>query len=162
LNVRTYVSHGSRPVIWFFSLDASSRLAVEAARLWFALPYFHARMRIRHEPEGWHYSSARTDRRGKGETLEARYAPSGPPARSEPGTLEHFLTERYCLYAERRGGTLLRGEIHHPPWELRGASARFARNTLAGRLGVDLSPEPDLVQFSALQRMVAWAPEVVG
>ena len=45
LNCRTYVSYGGeKPGIWFFSLDASSRLAVEGARRLYRLPYFRARM----------------------------------------------------------------------------------------------------------------------
>ncbi len=39
LNVRTYVTLDGQPGVFFFSLDAGSRLAVEAARLAYHLPY---------------------------------------------------------------------------------------------------------------------------
>ena len=41
-NVRTYVTRDGKPGVWFFSLDASSRLAVTAARALYHLPYHHA------------------------------------------------------------------------------------------------------------------------
>ena len=47
MNVRTYVTLGDKPGIYFFSLDAARWLAVEWARTFFMLPYFHARMRVR-------------------------------------------------------------------------------------------------------------------
>jgi uncharacterized protein len=161
LNVRTYVCAEGRPGVWFFSLDAASRLAVEVARAWFHLPYFNARMRLQRGPDGVRYSSTRTDRRGNAERLETRYAPCAPASAAAQGTLGRFLTERYCLYAERRDGALLRGEIHHRPWELSRATASFAENTMADALGVRLAREPDLLQFAALQEVVVWAPEVL-
>jgi len=46
LNVRTYVTRDDKPGVWFFSLDADSRLAVEAARRLYKLPYFRAAMSV--------------------------------------------------------------------------------------------------------------------
>ncbi|MEX1362466.1 MAG: DUF2071 domain-containing protein, partial [Nannocystaceae bacterium] len=44
-NLRTYVHlAGQRPGVWFFSLEASSWLAVQAARIGWSLPYHYARM----------------------------------------------------------------------------------------------------------------------
>ena len=51
LNVRTYVRHEGRPGVWFLSLDAASRPAVEGARTGFGLPYFHATMSAGHVRE---------------------------------------------------------------------------------------------------------------
>ena len=45
VNVRTYVTRDGKPGIWFFSLDAASRLGVEAAKKAYKLPYHHAEMR---------------------------------------------------------------------------------------------------------------------
>ncbi|MGB0333096.1 MAG: YqjF family protein, partial [Planctomycetota bacterium] len=66
LNLRTYVRHGDRQGVWFFSLDACSKVAVRVARQTFALPYLDARMSIEREPgageDGWiRYSSQRRD-----------------------------------------------------------------------------------------------------
>jgi uncharacterized protein YqjF (DUF2071 family) len=160
LNVRTYVKAEGKPGVWFFSLDAANRIAVEVARAWFRLPYFSARMRSEASGDEIRYVSRRTDRRGKGESLAMKYRAEGRYLEAQPGTLEYFLTERYCLYAQRPDGALLRGEIHHAPWPLQAARAEFAENTMTKALGVELQGEP-LLHFSKLQAVVAWAPQVV-
>src|SRR4028119_908133 len=99
LNLRTYVTAGGRPGIWFFSLDAHNPVAVRLARATFHLPYFDARMSYRKEGEEIHYGSVRTHRGAPPAEFAGRYRPSGAPFESLPGSLERFLTERYCLYA---------------------------------------------------------------
>jgi uncharacterized protein len=160
LNVRTYVKAAGKPGVWFFSLDAANRIAVEVARTWFHLPYFFARMKACRNGEQINYSSRRNDRRGSGEWLEAQYEPLGECFHPQPGTLEYFLTERYCLYAVRKDGALLRGEIHHRPWALQPAQAAFDENTMAEALAVSIQGEP-LLHFSKLQEVVVWRPQLV-
>lgn len=160
LNVRTYVSADGKPGVWFFSLDAANPIAVELARIWFHLPYFHSRIKSTVGPEQVIYSSRRTDCRGHGEQLEVIYSANGAPFKAQVGTLEYFLTERYCLYAEKADGTLLRGEIHHAPWNLQQASASFGTNTMTEKLGIEISGPP-VLHFSKLQEMIAWTPRVV-
>jgi hypothetical protein len=161
LNVRTYVSIQGKPGVWFFSLDAANALAVAAARLSFHLPYFRARMSCR-EVDGWvEYRSWRTHRGAPAAAFEARYRGSGEAFEPRLGTLEHFLTERYCLYSAASGGRIYRGEIHHPPWRLQAAEAQFAANTMAQAGGLTLRAESPLLHFARLQNMVAWAPRRV-
>jgi uncharacterized protein YqjF (DUF2071 family) len=124
LNVRTYVTVDGKPGIWFLSLDASSRLAVEAARRTYKLPYFQARMSVERRDEDIAYSCRReTDPK---RSFEAGYRPTGDTFNATPGSLEWFLTERYCLYAIDRGA-LHRAEIQHPPWELQLPKRRSRR-----------------------------------
>jgi len=158
LNVRTYVTANGKPGVWFFSLDAANRIAVELARLSFHLPYFHGRMQAKSGSAGIIYSSRRTDRRGGDEQLEVTYGASGPSFEAKHGTLEYFLTERYCLYAQRSDGELLRGEIHHPPWKLQHAQASFALNTMTKNLAIDTATSPSILHFSKLQQMIGWPP----
>ena len=113
LNLRTYVRRGEQRGVWFFSLDAASALAVRAARLWFHLPYFEARMTCDGRADGVHYRSERTHRGAPAAALVARYAPRAAVELARPGSLEHFLTARYCLFAATLRGALLRGDIHH-------------------------------------------------
>ena len=94
LNCRTYVHLEGKPGVFFFSLDAASRAAVWGARSFYHLPYFHSRMRVEKRADFISYSSLRGDARWKG-----IYGPVAPEHRAIPGTLEHWLTERYCLYA---------------------------------------------------------------
>ena len=118
LNVRTYVTHGDRPGIWFFSLDAPGALAVATARRVYRLPYFRAAMGIERAGPWVGFRSERVDRRGP---ACASWPATGRPARRGrrlPGTLDAWLVERYRLYAVDARGGLLSGDIHHEPWSL--------------------------------------------
>jgi uncharacterized protein YqjF (DUF2071 family) len=156
LNVRTYVTVGGKPGIYFFSLDAASRAAVEAARRVYHLPYFRAQMSVE-RTDGWiRYASERTDARGRAARFGGSYRPDGPVRHATPGTLEYFLTERYCLYAIGPDGSLRRGEIHHPPWPLQNARADLDENTMPPPpLGV--ADEPSLLHYAARQDVVVWS-----
>lgn len=157
LNVRTYVRAGDRPGVWFFSLDAANPVAVELARLMFHLNYVNANMGCRHDGDTVQYTSARHDGSG---SLRARYRPAGPVACSAPGTLDHWLTERYCLYAANRRGDVWRGDIHHAPWPLQPAEAEIAENSMAQQIGVRLEGPP-LLHFARRLNVRAWMPERV-
>src|SRR5918993_5232455 len=133
LNVRTYVRVGDRPGIYFFSLDAGSALAVQAARTLLNLPYYAATMSVRPHADGIEYDSRRND--GSAATLSATYRAVGPRFEAIGGSLEYFLTERYCLYNLDHRGRPYRLEIHHPPWSLQTAVAEFTRNTMADAAG---------------------------
>lgn len=161
LNLRTYVTHGERPGVWFFSLDAAQRLAVRAARLTFRLPYFDACMEVARVGEEIRYESRRVHRGAAPGVLRCAYRPTGPFIRAREGSIEHFLTERYCLYAGH-DGRLLRGEVHHAPWPLQPATARFEENSLALALGVELTAAPTHLWFARDLQVAAWAPEVCG
>jgi uncharacterized protein len=152
LNLRTYVTREDRPGVWFFSLDAGSRLAVFAARRLYGLPYIHARMAHHAEANEIVYHSRRAD----GTSFDARYGPIGPMASSRPGTLVHWLTERYCLYAEGRSGRMYRAEIQHGPWPLQPARAAISRNDLPKGLGIELGGPPALLHFSRRLDVVVW------
>jgi uncharacterized protein len=151
LNVRTYVTRDDKPGIWFFSLDASSQLAVEAARRLYRLPYFRADITVRRRGAEIVYDCSR----GGGKAFSATYRPSGGAVAAEPGSLEHFLTERYCLYAEHEG-RIHRAEIHHRPWPLQPAEARIELDTMPPLKVADDDP---LVHFSARQDVVIWPLE---
>lgn len=147
LNVRTYVTRDDRPGIWFFSLDAASTLAVEGAKRLYKLPYHRAQMTCERVGDRVQYESARP-----GAAFSGSYRGSGDLFRAEPGTLEHFLTERYCLYTED-GGQAYRAEIHHPPWDLQGGEATIDLNTMSP---VALPDEQPHVLFSPRQDVVVW------
>lgn len=158
MNLRTYVRVGARPGIFFFSLDAASRLAVAAARLTYRLPYRYADMKIRSDGEWIHYRS----RRDGPQTSEfiGRYRPLGQATEPAPGTREHFLTERYALYTTI-GDRIVRGDIHHSPWRLHRAEARIEANTIAAAHGIRVAEQEPLLHFSARQDTVIWPPKLV-
>lgn len=160
LNLRTYVKRDGKPGVWFFSLDAANSLAVAVARSWFQLPYFRARMRCE-EDSGWiEYESKRIHDGAADVLFRGRYRGVGNAFRPKPGSLEHFLVERYCLYSVNQDPKLLRGEIHHPPWELQLAEAEIADNSLGNQVSVPLLGKP-LLHFSKRQDVVVWAPRPV-
>lgn len=159
LNVRTYVraADGTRGV-YFFSLDAANALAVEAARAIFHLNYLNASMSMaRAQDSSIAYRSARKDARGAPAAFEATYAPTGPASPPAPGSLEHWLVERYRLFAVDPRGQAWRGEIHHASWPLQPARAEIATNTMADALGIELAGEP-LLHFASRVDVVAWLP----
>jgi uncharacterized protein YqjF (DUF2071 family) len=159
MNLRTYVRFGDVPGIWFFSLDAASRLAVAGARTFYRLPYKGAEMQVRQDGAFVEYRSHRPDGSAR---FEARYHAVGATFQPKPGTLEHFLTERYALYVVLRSGAVLRGDIQHPPWDLRAAEAEIKHNTLPEAEGIRLPDVPPLLHYSARQDTLIWAPRVVG
>jgi uncharacterized protein len=155
LNIRTYATAHGKPGIWFLSLDASSQLAVLAARQGYKLPYYRAEIQAEWR-DGWvEYESRRRDSRGAPASFRARYRPVGDAAPPAQGSLAHFLTERYCLYTVDSEGRLLRGEIHHPPWPLQPAAAEIDENTMLPADHELLDDEP-LLHFSARQDVVIW------
>lgn len=159
LNVRLYVEHQGRPGVWFLSLDATNPLAVWAARRFFFLPYFRAAILLSEDEDGVRYSS----RRAGGEPrLEVRYRSTSAPYESRPGTLEHFLTERYCLYARSPDGHLWRNEVQHVPWPLQAAEADFAANTYLASHRLAITGAPALLHFARRIDVVVWGAERIA
>lgn len=162
LNVRTYVTLDGRPGVWFFSLDAGNPLAVRIARAWFKLPYFDAAMQVTHLPGDAvpiRYSSRRTHRGAPAAEFAADYAPDGSVFFARPGSLEYFLTARYCLYTADRHGRVWRGEIDHPDWPLQSAWAEVRCNTMAHAVRIALPDDPPLLHFVRCIAMIAWPLE---
>jgi len=146
LNVRTYVTIGGKPGVWFFSLDAANRVAVRAARASFNLPYMDAKMSLLDNGQGTiTYRSRRTHRGEPSAEFDADYSVSGEFEEAVPGSLEHWLTARYCLYSSDRKGRLFRGEIDHRPWSLAPADYTERTNTMGNPFGFDLTAPPHLL-----------------
>jgi uncharacterized protein YqjF (DUF2071 family) len=160
LNLRTYVRSGltGKAGVFFFSLDAASPLAVAGARILFHLPYFLARMsRVSASDGSVNY---RSHRLLTGDTVDfaAAYRGLGRPADSlpsQPGSIEHFLTERYCLFTAHRDRILV-GEIHHLPWPLEPAEAEIRVNDLPRAHGLVLPDRPPILHFSRSLEVFIW------
>jgi uncharacterized protein len=157
LNVRTYVTLDGRPGVWFFSLDAASSLAVIGARIGVALPYFRASMQMARSGEEIAYRSERWAFNGKRAAFVARYRPEGEPFTPAPNTIDHFLTERYCLYSSA-GKRIWRGDIVHPSWNLYRAKATIDRNSMIAAAGIRPLGAAPLLHFSEFQDARFWWP----
>jgi len=163
LNVRTYVTVGGKPGVYFFSLDAGNPLAVYGARALYRLPYFRASMSVREARDGTiHYHSRRTHRTAPAAEFVGRYRPAGAVTHSKPGSLDHWLTERYCLYALDTARRVFRAEIHHHPWPLQPAELETERDTMAAAAGIILPAEPTRLSFSRRLDVLVWPPERAG
>jgi hypothetical protein len=143
------------------SLDAGNPLAVWAARRWFHLPYFHAAMRVGTSGPRVHYRSQRLASATRVD-FRAVYWPTTAAAQAKVGTLEHFLTERYCLYATAADGRILRADVHHPPWPLQSAAAEIEENTVGSGQGITLDGPPALLHFARTIDVVVWGATVVS
>ena len=156
LNVRTYVRVDDRPGVYFFSLDASSRLAVRMARALFNLPYHAAAIDVSSVGGRVDFRCARQSVAPA--ALDVGYEPCGTPLTAARGSLEYFLTERYCLYHLDRTDAPYRLEIHHPPWSLQRVRVDFGLNSMATAQGLSVAGPPAAAHFSARQDVVAWMP----
>jgi hypothetical protein len=182
INVRTYVHRGGRdPGVWFLSLDAANAVAVRLARWTYGLPYRYARMSLNGRPgrggepapdDATGVIRYTSDRRGPGPVpvwCDLRYRPTGTPHPAAPGTLEHFLAERYILYTEWGGG-LYRGRVHHAPYPLQTAEVESLDEGLIAAAGVARPSTPPLAHFARaveveifpLHRVSDGAPSGVG
>ena len=167
LNLRTYVRDAltGTPGVYFFSLDAANPVAVLIARGFFQLPYHWARMQMQSVGEReFHFTSSRLLSRHP-VRFSARYRGLGPSrqlAESRPGSLEYFLTERYCLFTQDPLGRLLRATIRHIPWTLEVADAEFAWNDLATAAGLQLPAEKPLLYYSRHLAVYVWQAEFVA
>lgn len=166
LNLRTYVrdQQTGTPGVYFFSLDAGNLLAVLVARGIFHLPYYWAQMSVK--PRGEREFSFHSNRlmSRKPVRFAARYRGLGPAhklGQSRLGTIEYFLTERYCLFSHDSLGRLTRANIHHVPWPLEEAEAEFEYNDLPGQVGLELPDTKPLLHYSRHLAVYVWPTELV-
>lgn len=149
LNVRTYVRCGGQPGVWFFSLDAAHPILVHGARAAFALPYYQARM-SRRPQAGWtEFRSQRTHRGAPAASFVARYRAAGPPFEAAAGTLEHWLTERYCFFTVKARGQTCRCDVRHPRWLLQPGECQLEEIDMGRLLELPALGRPTLCHTAA-------------
>jgi len=157
LNVRLYVEYRGKPGVFFLSLDATNRLAVWGGRYFYSVPYRNADIILTHRKNSCEFVSRRKEPGDRAE-FAVRYETKAVIFQASPGTLEHFLTERYCLFAVNRRG-LSCTEVHHLPWPLQIAQGEISKNTLLENFGVSLSHHsPPLLHYSRGVEVVSWPP----
>jgi uncharacterized protein YqjF (DUF2071 family) len=162
LNVRTYIHHRGVPSVWFLSLDAASRLAVWGARKFYHLPYFNARMSLEQTDKTIRYSSSREDRRGAAAEFQAIWTIGEALGETNAdwmsalaGSLEFFLTERYCLDTESNG-KLYRARIHHRSWPLQTAELISLNSTMIESHGLPTPGGDPLLHYCEKLSVEIW------
>jgi hypothetical protein len=164
LNVRTYIHHCGVPGVWFLSLDAANKLAVWGARKFYHLPYFNARMSLEQTDKTIRYSSSREDHRGAAAEFQATWTIGEDHAdrmSALPGSLEFFLTERYCLDSAHNG-KLYRARIHHQPWPLQTARLTSFNSTMIEAHGLPGAPGDPLLHYCEAISVEIWPLRKVG
>jgi uncharacterized protein YqjF (DUF2071 family) len=161
LNVRTYVTINGFPGVWFFSLDAANKLAVWGARKFYYLPYFNAQMSLDQTGNSIDYSSTRKDPRGSPAELKTTWSTGEPLPPSSPGSIEFFLTERYCLYSEHNG-RIYRSQIHHRPWPLRQAKLTSLSSSMIECHGLPTPKGGPLLHYAEELRVDIWPLKKIG
>ncbi|MDA1050047.1 MAG: DUF2071 domain-containing protein [Planctomycetota bacterium] len=144
-NLRTYVIYNGRPGIYFFSLEANSRFAVWGARAGWGLPYHYARASVKRTDDATGYETRRP-RNGPSHSVRYRVGDEFGP--SEPGTLRHFLLERYLLFVER-GREMYAGQVHHEPYPAFDATVFEVQDELIAAAGFPaVTAPPAFVHYS--------------
>ena len=158
LNLRTYVRAGGRAGVYFFSLDAASQAAVHGARALFRLNYYYAAIHMSGHGRT-EFTSKRLDRPRA--DFHASYRTAGDSLAIPAGSLEHWLVERYCLFAVRSGPTF-RVDIHHVPWVLQPAVATVQADHLFAAAGLPAPTAAPLLHAAARQDVLTWGPEAIS
>jgi len=154
LNVRTYVYRDGVPGVWFFSLDCNSRAAVFGARTFFHLPYYNADIELQQEGDNIDYTLLRSERPAA--EFQCRWTIGEALPLSEPGSLEFFLTERYCLYSQH-AGNLYRGRIHHQAWPLQKATVSSVDSTMIEAQDLNTPVDDPLLHYAEELTVDIWA-----
>ncbi|GGN87763.1 hypothetical protein GCM10009030_06750 [Haloarcula pellucida] len=150
LNLRTYVTDGETPGVYFYNLDADDRLSVGIARRFFELPYYRASMEIARRDDEVRFRSRRTDARAPSANFDATYGPAvgAEPHPPEPGSLEAFLVSRYRFYVADGDGRIYYADIDHDPWPLQDGTAELRRNDLFAANGFETPAVDPVVYYS--------------
>ena len=168
---RTYVTMQGKPGLYYFSVDAANLSAVWFARIFFRMQYWHSAIQVSgatiqaRKPEEPSIRFRCSRLHGPAALngavkFDAVYSPVGEPERARRGSLDEFLTERYCLYS-RNGLKFYRTELHHQPWPLQRAAVEIRCNSIAEPLGLALPTEPVLSHFCRSLKILTWAPESI-
>lgn len=159
LNVRIYVEYKGKPGVYFLSLDATNPLAVWFGKNLFHLPYRHADMEFKKENNNNFFHSRRKEGKDQSE-FSLSYSSNSEIFEAKLGSLEYFLTERYCFYTQTSGG-LFRGNNHHYPWTLQKARSQILSNSILRNFDIQIpNTEPHLLYSKGVD-VVLWNLEKV-
>jgi uncharacterized protein YqjF (DUF2071 family) len=148
VNLRTYVrSRDGEPGLYFFSLDATSWIAVAGARVTYGLPYFPATIKRRREPAA--ATIAYTSRRlGTNVGVDVVWHVGSPMAMAAPGSIDEFLLERHTLFV-CIASDVYRARVRHTRYPLCAVSLGPFHESLCERAGLPPFPtRPSLAHFS--------------
>ncbi|MGM7723666.1 YqjF family protein [Metabacillus sp. Hm71] len=156
INVRTYVTCNGKPGIYFMSIDVENWASLKIAKNWYHLPYHSAEISFRKEGQTFHCHSIRKGNESAPISFMGKYVPVSEVYCPKEGTLDHWLTERYCMYSSKKGVNIFCGDIHHRPWPLQKAEVEVVKNTLFTPYQFDLSEVTPIAHFSTGVDSLIW------
>ena len=89
-------------------------------------------------------------------TSKGTYTPLSDVFFPKEGTLDHWLTERYCLYSTDHRANIYCGEIHHRPWPLQKVETEITKHTLFKPFDIDLNDVQPITHFSKGVDSLMW------
>lgn len=166
LSLRTYVreERTGAPGVFCLSLDSNNLLAVAMGRAFYRLPYHWAEMHMEQRTEREFSFYSRRRLAPQPVVFRARYRGLGPSRRlmeSNPGTLEYFLMERYCLFSSNRAGQPIRANLHQVSGPLEEAEAEIEQNDLAEAAGLQLPEIEPVLHYTRRLAVYVWPAELV-
>lgn len=156
INVRTYVKYNEKPGIYFMSIDVENWASLKIAKNWYHLPYHSAKISFGKQGQTFYCHSIRKENGNTPVSFKGQYGPISEVYYPKEGTLDHWFTERYCLYSSNNGVNIYCGEIHHRPWPLQKAEIEVDKNTLFTSYQFDLSEIKPLAHFSTGVDSLMW------
>lgn len=156
INVRTYVRAGGKRGIYFLSLDAANPLITSIAKKWYRLPYHPATMQFQRRGDEIDVQSRRWRSSSAAGQFSATYRPDSSLFLPQPGSLEHWLTERYTLFCQcARSQKIYGADVYHEPWKVKKAAATLRENTLAHSF-LSLERDPHLCLYARGVQSIIW------
>jgi uncharacterized protein YqjF (DUF2071 family) len=161
LNIRTYVHNRyGKKGIFFLKIGASKSWVVAGARTIYKLPYSLAHISMQGEADFFQATVSWTNNREAQsvppEQFHCRYWPKPDRFQPKPGTLDYWLTERYCLFTTEVNGTIRIGEIDHRPWLLQPVDIDISASTIMSDHGISLAGMPAIAAYSRRQDVKFW------
>jgi len=157
LNLRTYTTRNGKPGVYFLSIECPSVFNDWMAQHCFGVPYYEAQIATYSDGSSFRFAAERTQKDKPPAAFFANFSPTGETFSPQPGTLEQFLVERYCLYFVK-DRSIYRGDIHHDDWKLQLAETQIDVNTVPGAAGLDLPAKPDHTVFCIRTDTLIWPP----
>lgn len=149
INVRTYVHFNGKPGVYFLSLDVGDRASLLIASRWYRLPYQPAQITFKREKDTFHIQSIRNQKTINPIEFMGEFVPLSDVYYPQKGTLDHWATERYCLFStDKLGKQLYCGEIHHSAWPIQKVEGAIDRNSLFTPFQLRPSETKPIVHYS--------------
>lgn len=156
LNVRTYVKHGKKPGIYFFSLDAGRDFVVSLTTLGDFLPYRKAKVDYIEEDGRFAFSSHRIEEDEPTESFTIGFKPSlGKMV--EKKEIDRFLTDRFTFWRKPKN-SLYRMDIIHPEWDLYPVEFQIEQNTMAPFIDFPQDENYPIAHYSPFMKTKYYPP----